>query len=213
MQKKDTTARKTSATRNAKTIRQRAQAIIDNKRRYDSDTREAIFNAMVKNHADLAECVKRAEHGETILDLADEQSKLEIAAQFIIDLYEVEKIPDFICDAVTDALNKASISQNIDIWQSDKDGDMELSRRGLADLFTHARMLSVAPVPNSTAALALGLADILNNPHTPVHLFNGIADVVSSMGSAIDYHTPEMINRALVAYTEREEKQAKGAQR
>ncbi len=74
MQKKDTTAPKAGAPRKAKTIRQRAQAIIDNKRRYDSDTREAIFNAMVKKHADLAECVRRARRGETILDLTSEEA-------------------------------------------------------------------------------------------------------------------------------------------
>jgi hypothetical protein len=74
MQKKDTTAQKAGAPRKAKTIRQRAQAIIANKRRYDSDTREAIFNAMVKKHADLAECVRRAERGETILDLTSEEA-------------------------------------------------------------------------------------------------------------------------------------------
>jgi hypothetical protein len=74
MHKKDTTAPTAGATRKAKTIRQRAQAIINNKRRYDSDTREAIFNAMVKKHADLAECVRRAERGETILDLTSEEA-------------------------------------------------------------------------------------------------------------------------------------------
>jgi hypothetical protein len=74
MQKKDTTTQKAGAPRKVKTIRQRAQAIIDNKRRYDSDTREAIFNAMVKKHADLADCVKRAERGETILDLTSEEA-------------------------------------------------------------------------------------------------------------------------------------------
>jgi hypothetical protein len=74
MQKKDTTAPTAGATRKAKTIRQRAQAIIKNLRRYDSDTREAIFNAMVKKHADLAECVRRAERGETILDLTSEEA-------------------------------------------------------------------------------------------------------------------------------------------
>jgi hypothetical protein len=74
MHKKDTTAQKAGATRKAKTIRQRAEAIIANKRRYDSDTREAIFNAMVKKHADLAECVRRAERGETILDLTSEEA-------------------------------------------------------------------------------------------------------------------------------------------
>ncbi len=74
MHKKDTTAPTAGASRKAKTIRQRAQAIIANKRRYDSDTREAIFNAMVKKHADLAECVRRAERGETILDLTSEEA-------------------------------------------------------------------------------------------------------------------------------------------
>jgi hypothetical protein len=76
MHKKDTTAQKAGATRKAKTIRQRAEAIINNKRRYDSDTREAIFNAMVKKHADLAECVRRAERGETILDLTTEAAQV-----------------------------------------------------------------------------------------------------------------------------------------
>jgi hypothetical protein len=75
MHKKDTTAKKAGAPRKAKTVRQRAQAIIANKRRYDSDTREAIFNAMVKRHADLAECVTRAERGETILDLTSEEAQ------------------------------------------------------------------------------------------------------------------------------------------
>ncbi len=74
MHKKDTTAPKARATSKAKTIRQRAQAIIANKRRYDSDTREAIFNAMVKKHADLADCVTRAERGETILDLTSDEA-------------------------------------------------------------------------------------------------------------------------------------------
>jgi hypothetical protein len=74
MHKKDTTAPTAGASRKAKTIRQRAEAIIANKRRYDSDTREAIFNAMVKKHADLADCVKRAERGETILDLTSEEA-------------------------------------------------------------------------------------------------------------------------------------------
>jgi hypothetical protein len=67
-----TTAQKKTTARH--TLKGRAEAIIANKRRYDSDTREAIFNAMVKKHADLAECVKRAERGETILDLTSEEA-------------------------------------------------------------------------------------------------------------------------------------------
>jgi hypothetical protein len=74
MQEKNNTARAGSVATQAKTIRQRAQAIIDNPKRYDSDTREAIFNALAKKHADLAECVRRAERGETILDLTSEEA-------------------------------------------------------------------------------------------------------------------------------------------
>ncbi len=61
-------------TAKARTLKGRAEAIIANKRRYDSDTREAIFNALAKKHADLAECVRRAERGETILDLTSEEA-------------------------------------------------------------------------------------------------------------------------------------------
>jgi hypothetical protein len=71
MTTKKTAQKKTTARH---TLKGRAEAIIANKRRYDSDTREAIFNAMVKKHADLAECVRRAERGETILDLTSEEA-------------------------------------------------------------------------------------------------------------------------------------------
>jgi hypothetical protein len=66
------TTKKTTARH---TLKGRAEAIIANKRRYDSDTREAIFNALAKKHADLAECVRRAERGETILDLTSEEAQ------------------------------------------------------------------------------------------------------------------------------------------
>jgi hypothetical protein len=72
MTTKKSVQKKTTARR---TLKGRAEAIINNKRRYDSDTREAIFNAMVKKHADLADCVKRAERGETILDLTSEEAQ------------------------------------------------------------------------------------------------------------------------------------------
>jgi hypothetical protein len=64
--KKPTTRKRTTK---ARTIKQRAEAIIGNTRRYDSDTREAIHNALMKKHADLAECITRAERGETIMDI------------------------------------------------------------------------------------------------------------------------------------------------
>jgi len=56
-------------TKKAKMIKERAARIIANAKRYDTDTRAAISRALDEGHADLAECVKRAERGETILDI------------------------------------------------------------------------------------------------------------------------------------------------
>jgi hypothetical protein len=69
------TPRKQGATRsNARhkraTIKQRAHAIFNDARRYDRDTRAAVVNALIFNDADLAECITRAERGETILDIS-----------------------------------------------------------------------------------------------------------------------------------------------
>lgn len=51
------------------TLKQRARAIIDDPDRYDEDTRHAIRHALEREGSDLAEYVRRAERGETILDL------------------------------------------------------------------------------------------------------------------------------------------------
>ena len=69
MTTKKTTPRKGSA--KDKIIRQRAGAIIANLDAYDTDTRDAIYNALEGVPATLAELVKRAEAGETILDCTD----------------------------------------------------------------------------------------------------------------------------------------------
>jgi len=65
--KNSTTA---AASRRPQTIQQRAARIIANAKRYDTGTRAAISRALDEGHADLAECVKRAERGETILDIS-----------------------------------------------------------------------------------------------------------------------------------------------
>jgi hypothetical protein len=71
MTTKKTVQKKTTARH---TLKGRAEAIIANKRRYDSDTREAIFNALATKAPDLKDCVTRAERGETILDLTSEEA-------------------------------------------------------------------------------------------------------------------------------------------
>jgi hypothetical protein len=71
MTTKKTAQKKTTARH---TLKGRAEAIIANKRRYDSDTREAIFNALTTKAADLKDCIIRAERGKTILDLTSEEA-------------------------------------------------------------------------------------------------------------------------------------------
>ncbi len=135
MKKKDTTAQKAGAPRKAKTIRQRAQAIIANKRRYDSDTREAVFNAMVKKHADLAECVTRAERGETILDITAPPASefLSVAreaniarrgfpldyereAAQIASYLESEETPQAVRDLIEYYVMELGNSTNVGVW-------------------------------------------------------------------------------------------------
>ncbi len=54
------------------TMRERAEAIINNRLAYDVDTRRAVELSLARNDAaDLRETVRRAEAGDTICDLTD----------------------------------------------------------------------------------------------------------------------------------------------
>jgi hypothetical protein len=72
------TARRGSA--KDKIIRERAARVIANLDAYDTDTRDAIYNALEGVPAQLAELVKRAEAGETILDCTDAAHARDAAA-------------------------------------------------------------------------------------------------------------------------------------
>lgn len=61
------------------------------------------------------------------------------------------------------------------------------------------------------AQLARDLACIMANPETPAALYDAIADELTEMSSAIDYDTPEMIERSLTAYIAKEEKRKGGS--
>jgi hypothetical protein len=50
-------------------LRTRAEKIIGNTKRYDAITRKAVARALREQHADLADCITRAERGELINDL------------------------------------------------------------------------------------------------------------------------------------------------
>jgi hypothetical protein len=82
--KKNSTTRRGSA--KDKIIRERAARVIANLDAYDTDTRDAIYNALEGVPATLAELVTRAEAGETILDCTDAAHTGDAAA--IADLQD-----------------------------------------------------------------------------------------------------------------------------
>jgi hypothetical protein len=184
------------ASRKPKTSRDRAQAIINNKRRYDLETRQAIAAALQSNAPDLKECVIRAERGETILDISAEQTRYETAARFIIDMFSVENMPDFITDAVMNVLLKASEIKGIKMWD---DAAEDFSARGLAELLAVSRMLSVEAERGSREELAMHLSAVLNHPETPVSLFNAVGDELTELSNSIDMNSPGYITRVLEA--------------
>ncbi len=191
-----------------KTIKQRAEAIIADAKRYDVSTREAISNSLKRDTAaDLAVCVERAEDGETIFDLVGEQAKLEIAAQFIIDLFVVEEVPNFLKLAVESTLDGAAESAGVTIW-NEQEGYI---LRAMADLFAMTRELTLDKKDSSAETLAAHIAAILEHPETPDALYNDIAERITDMSSHVDFQTPEMIERSLVAYAGRESCRKGGA--
>jgi hypothetical protein len=59
-----------SSSKRRPTIKARALAIVADVKGYDEETRHSIKNSLEENAADLAEMVRRAESGETVLDVS-----------------------------------------------------------------------------------------------------------------------------------------------
>lgn len=185
-----------------KTIKQRAEAIIADAKRYAPDTREAIANALKSKAADLPECVRRAEAGEEIWDLVGEQAKCEIAAQFIIDLFVVERMPTFILAAVEGALNKAAGLERVQIWDAEKG----LSLSAVASLFATTQQLNLDMPRRSAETPASGyekmarhVAGLLAGPDTPEDLRDAIEDYIVELENTtqVNVQTPEVVRVAL----------------
>jgi len=108
--KKNSTAH-TGSAKKGKTLRQRAAAIIANAKRYNAGTRAAISRALDEGHADLAECVKRAERGETILDIstAPPADELRSFAHHLAEALRIARyspmIPASLYNGLANALN------------------------------------------------------------------------------------------------------------
>ena len=176
MQKKNTkkTSKRTTNQIPAK-LRARALAII-NSDRYDGDTRASIKFQLSTKDADLAEMVKRVEQGETILDTIMVQADCRNAARKVIALFEVKGVPDFVTDAVMDALKHAAAIKRLHIWK--QKGDEEVfDSAALSNLFAITPMLSLDPSEKQRVTDAT--AEILRNPQTPSDLFCAVAEFVT----------------------------------
>ncbi len=150
---------------------------------------------------------QRAEAGETIIDLTGEQAKCEQAAAQVVALFANASVPDFITVAVMDAITAAGKLKQIVTWDTEKEN---FSMPGLAELFAVSGMLSLDAKQSHTSALAAHISAILEHPETPDALYNDIAERITDMSSDVDFHTPEMIERSLVAYAGRESRRKGG---
>jgi hypothetical protein len=105
------TTRKAITSRAAKrrpTMKDRARAIIADAEGYDEDTRMAVQASLDRDDAeDLAETVSLAESGGIILDTTPFQERDERAAAAILALLGNPDVPEFITQAVADALTLA----------------------------------------------------------------------------------------------------------
>jgi len=106
-----TARKKITTSRTAKrrpTIKDRARAIIADPEGYDMDTRMAVQASLDRNDAgDLAETVNLAESGGIILDTTPFQERDERGAAAILALIDNPDVPEFIRQAVRDALTLA----------------------------------------------------------------------------------------------------------
>ncbi len=60
------------------------------------------------------------------------------------------------------------------------------------------------------AELAQLIIAVRAHPQTPVTLYNAMADELCDMSSRINYHTPEIIEKSLAAFEQRERERNKG---
>lgn len=176
------------------TLRKRAQAII-NSDAYDDDTRESIKYELRTNYDGLADMVGRAEQGETICDTFKDAAERRNAARRVIALIETPGVPDFLADAMVDALARAAATKEIELWK--RDGDAEAyDAKAMAQLFLLAPRFLPSPTRVSgKQCVADAVVEILQNPQTPADLYEHVAEWVAE---AISREKNELLHGALV---------------
>ena len=214
MQKKS--SKKTPQQRTKKRVplalRARALAII-NDDAYDEDTRASIKFQLSTNYENLAEMVQRAENGDTVLDTVMVQAECRNGARRVIALFETSGVPDFVTDAIVDALIEAAAIKNIHVWKRQGKDAEEFDAAKLANLFAVTPMFSLRKSDKQRVIDAT--AEILRNPQAPADLFNAVAEFVTEAinkenrkdgepGQPEFFHTVPILSLILDSYPEDE---------
>jgi hypothetical protein len=105
-------------------------------------------------------------------DLQRRLAECERGAKLIKALFDAgEAVPDFLTDAIFDAIHAASALKSINYW-SEEGGDFDLEQ--MAVLFLASSDVDLRHGPD---AIAFRVSEILQNPKDcPVEVYNALAD-------------------------------------
>ncbi|MBA3569089.1 MAG: hypothetical protein H0W28_07040 [Pyrinomonadaceae bacterium] len=144
---------------------------------------------------------RKRDRSQTItIDLAAGQKRLEKrrleAARLIIQMFDKSGVPDFVTDAVMDALIKASAIKGVTVWKALDDETQDFDEQLLADLFALTDGCFSLDL-SKRAELAQALSTVLHSPLTAPRLFNAVGDFVTEISTPLLDDSPEMIEMAL----------------
>jgi hypothetical protein len=151
------------------------------------------------------------------LDITAEQEKCEKAAHQIWGFLNAEGIPEFLTEAMNDALDAASMKAGIPYWQSDEKEGVRLDLRGMSDLIAITKNVRFKIKKEGNAELAAQLSAILKNPACTTALYNCIGETIVNMANDVDPDGADYIERALDAHAadahaaKEQKRQQKGA--
>jgi hypothetical protein len=98
-------------------------------------------------------------------------AECERGAQLIKGLFEAgEAVPDFITDAVMDALDAAAAFKGVEHF-----GETDFDMEGLASLLFVTRAFDLRASPEG---IAFHIAAVLNNPKVPTRIYNALGEGV-----------------------------------
>lgn len=131
---------------------------------------------------------------QTVGQRCDDDARLKKAARLIVRLIDKSAVPDFVTDAMMEAIGRAAQVKGIYPWR-DKDGFEEFDPNRLAELFAVSKLLSFN---NPHARLAQALAEILDNNKTPIALYNSTGDFVTEVCTPLLDNSSATIEKALL---------------